>query len=51
MIVNLPRVTRRPMPRLPKKVRPLTVAQILREAYRRHARGKITLIAVKRYLG
>ena len=35
----------------PQKVRPLTVKQILKEAYQRHVRDRETLRAVKQCLG
>lgn len=51
MIASLPRSARKPLSTIPRKARPQSISQILREAYRRHAKEKITLLAVKRYLG
>jgi hypothetical protein len=51
MIVSLPRLAHRVLPRTSRKARPLSVAQILKKAYHRYTREKTTLLAVKLYLG
>jgi hypothetical protein len=51
MMLNVAHAPQRPSLRSPRKPRSRSISQILREAYRRHTKEKLTLLAVKRYLG